>query len=246
MAKTEQDLHYFRNLYLATAFSTVGHLIATLFLIHLANQPVSLDLGRQFSVKIVEDIKSPEPAKTIDEIPKAAVPVPVPVKKAIAKKQGKIRPASNKSPPATKKPQEVRPVQGLPPSDLAKDGPGLAVPIGNTLMDADKGQRIKPEEFKALPGEENGTQPQLIRSSIEDPGYSDEALDRGIEGTFTVVVYVDEEGVVTKAELKQKIGFGMDERVINAAKKVKFIPGKDPMGREAGQWTEIKFRLQIP
>lgn len=244
MQKAEHKQNYLRNFSLATALSSIAHLSALIVIAYAAKQAVDVVIPKQVSVKIVEEVKNPEPVKAI-EAPKPVAKAP---KKIAQTKQHKIRPKPNKiSPPAPAKTPVVPPVQGIPPSEVANNnGPGLAVPVGNTLMDTDKGERKKAEDIKALPGEENGTQPQMIKSSIEDPGYSDEALDRGIEGTFTVVVYVDEEGQVAKAELKQKVGFGMDERLINAAKKVRFLPGKDPMGREIGQWTEIKFRLQIP
>jgi len=142
--------------------------------------------------------------------------------------------------------RHVKPVQGLPPSQVSSKG--IPVPVGNTLMAPDEGKHLDAKDIDALPteGEDLSTQPKLVRSSVELPQYTEEALDNNLEGTFEVEVFVDENGNVSKAELKKKIGFGMDERVLDAARKVHFVAGHDRLGKTISQWSEIKFLLQIP
>ncbi len=162
----------------------------------------------------------------------------LPKKKPIqkAKKLGGTAPKTKASQP--------KPVQGITPQEYTTE-PGLAVPVGNTSMSSDDANRVK--DLKALSGEQDlSAQAQIIRSSVEIPEYTEDALDNSIEGTFAVSVYVDENGVVSQAELKRKIGYGMDEKVLAAARKTRFTPALDRLGKETGGWTEIKFRLQIP
>ena len=86
----------------------------------------------------------------------------------------------------------------------------------------------------------------MIRASVATPQYTDPALDAELEGTYAVDVYVDAAGAVTDAQLPKKIGYGMDERVLAAARKARFNPRKDRLGKAIAGWSEIKFRLEIP
>ena len=140
--------------------------------------------------------------------------------------------------------KKVKSVLGIKPD--TKGNSDFKVPIGNSLMEKDNGESLSKKEYEELGSGDLSAQPQLDRSSIEIPDYTQEALDSGLEGTFTVAIYVDENGNVSKAEILRKIGYGMDERVLKAASKTRFIPAQDKRGRKIPEWTEIKFRLEIP
>lgn len=88
--------------------------------------------------------------------------------------------------------------------------------------------------------------PKLVATSIKVPTYSEAAIDAGFEGKVTVDVYVDVKGNVTEAELRNKIGFGMDERIKKAALELKYVPRKNKLGVAEAGWTEVKFTLQLP
>ncbi len=57
------------------------------------------------------------------------------------------------------------------------------------------------------------------------PEYSQEAKDRHIEGTVMVRLYVDEEGNPHKAVVIKSVGYGLDQKALEAAAKWKFVPG---------------------
>lgn len=87
---------------------------------------------------------------------------------------------------------------------------------------------------------------KLIRKSIKIPEYTEDALDANFEGYVIVDVYVNISGDVVEVELRKKVGYGMGDRILTAARKARFIPRKNRMGKSMDSWTEIKFNMQIP
>jgi len=136
-------------------------------------------------------------------------------------------------------------VQGLPPDAVQPDAPGIAAPIGNTLLTEDEGKRIRPEDYRDLGGDLSADA-RLILKSVVIPKYTDAALEGNLEGNFIVDVYVDEAGNVLQSEVRKRVGFGMDERLLDAARMAKFQPRKNKFGRTEAGWAEIKFTLVIP
>lgn len=172
------------------------------------------------------------PAPRAEEIP------PPPPKKERPKKQN---PTPNQQ-VAPNAPTTEVPVQGLNKDSLSPAGT-MAAPVGNTLMVEDKGLRLK--DVEALRGDLSAPA-KLIAASLTTPPYTDEALDALLEGSFIVDVYVNLDGTVREADLRRKIGYGMDVRVLNAVKSAKFIPRKNKFGTAEEGWTELKFTLVIP
>jgi outer membrane biosynthesis protein TonB len=134
------------------------------------------------------------------------------------------------------------PVQGLSKDTLSEQGT-MAAPVGNTLMKEDEGQRL--QAVDALKGDMSAPA-KLITSTLAPPPYSDEALDAMLEGSFIVDVFINLDGTVREAELRRKIGYGMDGRVLTAVRASKFIPRKNKIGISEEGWTELKFTLVIP
>lgn len=75
-----------------------------------------------------------------------------------------------------------------------------------------------------------------IRAEVK---YPELAKRLGIEGTVTVVAFVNEEGIVVKAKVFKGIGVGCDEAAVDAVKRVRFEPG-----RQRGK--PVKARVSIP
>lgn len=178
--------------------------------------------------KLPEEPKKPEEPKPKE--PELKKP-PEPKKPPLAHKR--------KKEPIKKK--EVKPVQGVTKESVvdSKDPSAIAVPIGNTLYAKDEGIRTND------PGDLD-LSARATRVSIRIPELTDDAIDHGVEGRVIVEVYIDEKGVVTKAELKKKIGYGMDKLLIKAALEATFVPRKDASGRAIGGWDQIVFVLVVP
>lgn len=189
-------------------------------------------------IAIVEKPKAPaEPLKKEEPKP----PPPKPKEKP---------PVPKKMPSERVKPQEKpaeppKPIMGIDPSAVSPDGKGIAAPVGNTLMMEDDGKRVKPEDVKPFTGDLS-SDARLIRDSLKKIEYTEGAIEAALEGKYTVDVYVDEKGDVTSAELRKKIGYGMDQRVLDVAKLAKFVPRRTKTGVAEAAWAEILFVLQLP
>jgi len=172
------------------------------------------------------------------EAPKTELLPPKPREKQKPKKQtpapsAEVRPNT---------PVTDNPVQGLSKDSLTENGT-MAAPVGNTLMTEDEGKRL--QSVDALKGDMSAPA-KLITSTLAPPPYSDEALDAMLEGSFVVDVFINLDGTVREAELRRKIGYGMDGRVLTAVRASKFIPRKNKIGVAEEGWTELKFTLVIP
>lgn len=165
--------------------------------------------------------------------------------KKIPRKKTEQKIASERKPQTPPK-KKVEAVQGFNPSAVSPTGTGIAVPLGNTLMVEDKGKRLRADQVEALGDQDLSADPHLIRDSVVTPKYTDEALDANLQGAFLVEVFVDEHGIVKEAELKKKIGYGMDDRVLASLKSAKFDPGKNRYGQAIAAWTDVRFLLEIP
>ncbi len=189
-------------------------------------------------VQIKEKPKAPPPPPPVSEKPPEEKPKK-PEPKAPAEKKPKApQPTKTANPEAP-----VKPVLGLNPDSLSKEG-SFAVPAGNTTDAKDEGIRLSPEQVKGL-AKDLSEDAALISSTFEQPAFTPEAEEAGLEGSYVIEVYVDREGRVTDAELRNKIGYGMDERVLASARKARFKPRRDPLGKFLEGWTEIRVRLTL-
>ncbi len=69
--------------------------------------------------------------------------------------------------------------------------------------------------------------------------YPEIAKRAGVEGKVYILAFVDEKGVVTKAEVIKGIGAGCDEAALNAVLQTKFNPGKQ-------RGKPVKVQVSIP
>lgn len=217
-----------RPLMVAIMMSMAFHLVTAKGLFVLSTTPQTAQL-RPVKVRIAE----PAPKEVAKEIP------PPPKEKKLPKPKQNVAPNQEVTPQT---PVTDVPVQGLTKDSMSTEGT-MSAPVGNTLMVEDTGKRLK--EVEALRGDMSAPA-KLIASSMVTPPYTEEALDATLQGSFIVDVYVNLDGSVREAELRKKIGYGMDARVIEAVKASKFIPRKNRFGVAEEGWTELKFTLVIP
>jgi protein TonB len=183
----------------------------------------------------------PQPIKI--RVAESPVKEPAPTPPKPLKKEPPPKPLPTPNEKASpEKPTTETPVQGLTKDSLSATGT-MAAPVGNTLMTEDKGQRLS--DVAALKGDQSAPA-KLIVSSLAPPPYTDEALDAALEGSFIVDVFVNLDGSVREAELRKKIGYGMDPRVLSAVRSSRFTPRKNRFGVAEEGWTELKFTLVIP
>lgn len=191
---------------------------------------------QKVSIQVTEKEKEKKKEKAPEPKPEVPKEKPKPKEEPKAKVSSKPKEKTPDSPPP-------EPVLGLSKDSFAPDGKSsFAVPAGNTTNVPDEGKRLKPEEIQALE-QDLSTDAKLIPDSFQKPAYTPDAEDAGLEGSFAVDVYIDGNGNVTEAELPKKIGYGMDSRLLNAARKSRFHPRKDALGRPIPGWTQIKVRF---
>ena len=217
---------------IASILSIFAH-VSGLFLVSVKiSEPVKT--YEPVKVRVAEvEVPSPEPPPPIPP-PPPPQPKPKPLKKTPAPNQTVTQPTNS----------DAAPIQGLT-KDSVSDRGTFSAPVGNTLMIEDTGKRVKPDQVEALGGDLSEPA-KLIRGSVKDPGYTTEAEDANIEGVWIVDVFVEVDGRVSSAELRKKIGFGMDQRVMEAAKAARFSPRKNKLGVSERGWAEIKFTLVLP
>ncbi len=74
--------------------------------------------------------------------------------------------------------------------------------------------------------------------------YPDLAVRAGVEGTVTVLAYVNKEGVVTQTNVLRGIGGGCDEAAMDAVKKVRFKPGMQ-RGKPVNVKVSVPVRFRL-
>jgi len=184
-------------------------------------------------VKVAEKV-----IESLPEPPKKAPPTPKPRPKEKVAATRALPQQPNIPPPP--------PVQGLSQDSFSADGKGISAPAGNTLLVPDEGKRLRPDEVQALRADDLSRDAILIRSKMETPKYTEEAIDAGLELSVKVEVFVDAKGQVGDVELAKPVGYGMDQRLIEAARQAKFEPRLDRFGRPLPGWTTITFKLELP
>ncbi len=78
--------------------------------------------------------------------------------------------------------------------------------------------------------------PQIY--SIPKPGYTVEAIRYKVEGAVKVQVLFGSDGTVKYTLLVHGIGFGLDERALKAARRIKFKPGEAD-GKPTSMWVGV-------
>ena len=86
---------------------------------------------------------------------------------------------------------------------------------------------------------------KVLLLEFEELEYTEEALEEGLEGRFSIKVLVSREGKVLQAFLLQEIGFEMDERVLEASRRAIFSPARNSLGRPIQAWGLVTLQLEI-
>jgi len=145
----------------------------------------------------------------------------------------------NRPPPPPKPPIPIE----APSEDVLED-----IEIGDTEIDINEQMEAPPpkEEKKV---EEEPTYFVAVEEMPEPIGgikgiqekivYPEIAKRAGVEGKVYVLAFVDETGIVTKAQVLKGIGAGCDEAALDAVLKTKFKPGKQ-------RGKPVKVQVSIP
>ena len=86
--------------------------------------------------------------------------------------------------------------------------------------------------------------PSLIPESKVEPKYSDEARDAKHQGSVLLDILVNSEGLVDDVKIVRPLGYGLDEKAVDAVIQWRFRPAtKNGKPVAAKAKVEINFRL---
>jgi TonB family protein len=138
-------------------------------------------------------------------------------------------------------------------SVVSGDGPGMAVPVGNTLMT--KPGKAPPAEAKPAG---DGTPaytpvaemyidqyPVVIFEVKSDDIYPADARRMGIEGVVRLKVGIDEKGNVVQVKVIERAGHGFDEAAVRALRQFKFKPAIAKDGRPVPFPVTYTYRFTL-
>jgi TonB family protein len=77
------------------------------------------------------------------------------------------------------------------------------------------------------------------------PEYSREAVDRKVIGTVVLLVTISADGRATDIKVTKGIGFGLDEKAIEAVKKWKFKPTTDSSGKPIAVRAPVMITFHV-
>jgi protein TonB len=86
------------------------------------------------------------------------------------------------------------------------------------------------------------TRPQILGRPT--PGYTEEARRAQVEGAVRLSVVLDANGAVSEISVVRGLGYGLDERAIESARQLRFLPAqKDGHRVSVRVFLEFKFTL---
>jgi TonB family protein len=89
----------------------------------------------------------------------------------------------------------------------------------------------------------NGTTPPSVLKKLE-PEYTEEARAEKIAGTVLLSIVIETDGSASSFQILKGVGFGLDEKAVEAIGQWKFKPGtKDGVPVPVQAQIEVNFRL---
>jgi protein TonB len=76
--------------------------------------------------------------------------------------------------------------------------------------------------------------------------YPADAKRLGIEGQVQVRLLVDDQGQVAQTRLLKGLGYGLDERAVALARKIRFKPAIDTNDAPVAMWITWSFNFELP
>jgi TonB family protein len=129
-------------------------------------------------------------------------------------------------------------------------GPGKGGGIGSgdgTGIGPGKGGGVGPGEGGGIGGgvfQVGGgvTEPTLL-SQIQ-PEYSDDGRKARIQGTVELLIVVQADGSVRFENVRKSLGYGLDQKAMEAVKKWKFLPGKKD-GKPVATYVSVLVNFSL-
>ena len=143
--------------------------------------------------------------------------------------------ASIALPPKASK-ADVPPVLDRPAAKPTEDL--LPPPTADTVEEA--------PSFSGATDQESGDgNLRLIRDSLTNMNYTEDALESRFEGILMVDVTVDQDGRVIRAHLTNPSGLKLDEHVLAAARNARYEPLSGDLSNETPKVAHLRFDFKL-
>jgi protein TonB len=199
------------------------------------------------SVSEAKKPKPPEPAKVVEEPKPAEAKAEAPRREAKAKVAPKAEAPKNDAPAKASSPVlDALPDFGLSmgnggPGGIAVPQPGAAAaPTATATVEKAAPKALAPKPADAC--EEPPMKPKP--RGVTQPAYTTAAREANVEGKIRVEVSVAADGSVTSARLLAGLGYGLDEKALEAARRATFEPGTR-CGKPVAATFVIAFRFTL-
>lgn len=123
-----------------------------------------------------------------------------------------------------------------------KQDPPLMSQPAEAALEAEAALQATPGGAEKAPAERvvpRATPPRAIQPTVE-PSYTDEARQAHIQGAVILDVIVRKDGTGKVQKVSQSLGYGLDEKAIEAFEKWKFAPGTID-----GKPVDVQFQVTI-
>ncbi len=94
-----------------------------------------------------------------------------------------------------------------------------------------------------MPGLGGIGQPSCV--ACPSPQYSDQARREKITGTVLLHLIVTPEGRAANIQVQRSLGYGLDEKAVEAVRNWQFKPAVDPEGKPVPVWANIEVTFQL-
>jgi len=237
-----------RGVLVGTAVALGIHVVVAAALVRVDTSA----LLRGDSTVEMEVEEPPPPPPDIKPEPEPPPPPPEVKPKIVMRHMPTLAPPPANPPPNEAPPKEADtpPVFGVSLDSTVGEGPGMAVPVGNTLMT--KPHKEAPVQATAASGDPDRLPAPVPEIYISEPAkvtkevqavYPPELQRMGIEGLVVAKLYVDENGDVRRVTIVEKAGHGLDEHARDALKKFKFSPARTSDGKAVPTNIIYKYRF---
>jgi periplasmic protein TonB len=78
-----------------------------------------------------------------------------------------------------------------------------------------------------------------------DPSYSDKARSAKISGIVVLHLIVTAEGDASNIRVKRSLGYGLDEKAVEAVETWRFTPAVGPNDKPVPVWTDVEVSFRI-
>jgi TonB family protein len=129
-------------------------------------------------------------------------------------------------------------------------GPGTGGGIGTGTgsgIGPGKGGGVGPGEGGGIGGGVfnvgGGVSEPVLLSQVQ-PEYSDDGRKARIQGTVELLIIVNPDGTVKFDNVRKNLGYGLDQKAIDAVKKWKFVPGKKD-GKAVATYVSVLVNFSL-